>query len=66
VKRGRSRTRLAGFPVSGEQRRVGSRDRRTPTVPLTLRDQAFDLAKRAVPPICTLVVIGGQAGEGVP
>ena len=33
---------MAGFPVSGEQRRIGSRDRRTPTVPLTLRDQAFD------------------------
>ena len=51
VKRGRSRTRLVGFPVSGEQCRVGSRDRRTPTVPLTLRDQAFDPAKRAVPPL---------------
>ena len=57
VKRGRSRTRLAGFPVSGEQCRVGSRDRRTPTVPLTLRDQAFDPAKRAVPPICAAVPV---------
>jgi hypothetical protein len=42
VQRGRNRTRLAGFPVSGEQCRAGSRDRRTPTVPFTLRDQAFD------------------------
>ena len=57
VKRGRSRTRLVGFPVSGEQCRVGSRDRRTPTVPLTLRDQAFDPAKRAVPPICAAVPV---------
>ena len=42
MKRGRSRRRLAGFAASGEQRRAGSRDRSTPTVPLTLRDQAFD------------------------
>jgi hypothetical protein len=42
AKRGRNRTRQAGFPVSGEQRRAGSRDRKTPTVPFTLRDQAFD------------------------
>jgi hypothetical protein len=55
VKRGRNRTRLAGFPASGEQRRVSSHDRRTPTVPLTLRDQAFHPAKRAIPPFCTTV-----------
>jgi hypothetical protein len=42
AKRGRNRTHQAGFPVSGEQRRAGSRDRKTPTVPFTLRDQAFD------------------------
>ena len=51
VKRGRNRTRLAGLPVSGEQYRVSSHDRRTPTVPFTLRDQAFHPAKRAIPPI---------------
>jgi hypothetical protein len=33
VKRGRNRTRLPGFSVSGEQRRAGSRDRKTPTIP---------------------------------
>jgi hypothetical protein len=30
AKRGPNRTRLPGFPVSGEQRRAGSRDRKTP------------------------------------
>jgi hypothetical protein len=54
VKRARSRTHLVGFPVSGEQCRGGSRDRRTPTDPLTLRDQEFDPAKRAGPPICAV------------
>jgi hypothetical protein len=41
------------LPVSGEQCRVSSHDRRTPTVPFTLRDQAFHPATRTSPPICT-------------
>jgi hypothetical protein len=32
----------ARLPVSGEQCRAVSRDRKTPTIPFTLRDQAFD------------------------
>lgn len=39
------------LPRSGEQRRVGSRDRRTPTVPLTLRDQAFDSGEARNPAV---------------